>query len=420
MLRSTLGDSVFFKGLTIYLTEHRFQSAEIHDLRLAMEKASGLDLNGFFNQFYLRKGHPKFEFTYTYNEDSKKLSVHTRALSPDDNEAPLYKLTAELEIFVRGISTRKKIRIDSLENTFTFDVAEKPYVVVPDPDRTLLWETEEQKTPEEWKYQAMHVKNYGLQKQAVLRLLTMADAKETELGTTDYTDLVNYFFQQPFWASRELGLGILAMAPESVKLAYFDKLVDMSLHESKPVLRIRALTILTDLRKEKDIVPVLRAACNDSSYQVLSEALYMLNAVDNTMALKICSANESIENSTVRRAIGHIYSADTTKDHAEFLVQNIATSKGYERNSNLMDLEDYIKGADPQVAIKCLQLLKSIRKKSKDEIFGMFYGDLKSYYEEEAAQAEKLLSKINDNPSLQYELTKKLDYARKILQFLKD
>lgn len=415
MLRCTLGDSVFFRGLKIYLDENRFQSAEIHQLRLAMEKASGLDLNWFFNQWYLRKGHPKYEFTYTYNEDNQSLSIHSRALSLDESAPVIYRVPAEVDIYVKGIPVRKKILIDSLENTFTFDIAEKPYLILMDPERTLLWETEETKAPDEWKYQAMKAKSYAYQKEAVIKLLSLVETRETELGTADYADLINYFLAQPFWGSRELGLGVLDAAPQEIKLLYYDRMVDQALHESKPLLRIRALTILTALKKEKDIVPVLRAACNDSSYQVLSEALYMLNTIDNTLALKICSANEGIDNGTVRRAIGHIYSADTTHDHADFLVQNIAVSKGYERNSNLMDLEEYIKGADPVVAVKCLQQMKAVRKKGKDDIFGMFYSDLRFYYENEAQKAEALLSKINDNPSLQYELTRKLDFARKIL-----
>ena len=57
-LRKTLGDSVFFKGLNLYLNRHAYKTVEIHDLRLALEEVSGTDLNWFFNQWFLSPGHP--------------------------------------------------------------------------------------------------------------------------------------------------------------------------------------------------------------------------------------------------------------------------------------------------------------------------------------------------------------------------
>jgi aminopeptidase N len=52
MLRNYLGNDAFYKGLNIYLTSNAFKSAETQQLRLAMEEASGLDLNWFFDQWF--------------------------------------------------------------------------------------------------------------------------------------------------------------------------------------------------------------------------------------------------------------------------------------------------------------------------------------------------------------------------------
>src|SRR5206468_6150794 len=56
MLRNYVGDSAFFKSLNLYLNEHKYQSAEVADLRLAFEKVTGEDLNWFFNQWYFNHG----------------------------------------------------------------------------------------------------------------------------------------------------------------------------------------------------------------------------------------------------------------------------------------------------------------------------------------------------------------------------
>ena len=71
MLRTILGDEVFFEGLRVYLEDNKFQAVEIHQLRLAMEKVSGQDLNWFFNQWFLSSGHPVLKIDYAYDKDLK-------------------------------------------------------------------------------------------------------------------------------------------------------------------------------------------------------------------------------------------------------------------------------------------------------------------------------------------------------------
>src|SRR5664280_3029013 len=53
MLRNYVGDSAFFKSLNLYLTRHKYSSAEAQDLRLAFEEVTGKDLNWFFNECLL-------------------------------------------------------------------------------------------------------------------------------------------------------------------------------------------------------------------------------------------------------------------------------------------------------------------------------------------------------------------------------
>ena len=65
MLRSELGDSVFFHGLRDYFSSHKHGSALTGDLRVALERASGRELRGFFNQWLRRPGYPDVEMTWT-------------------------------------------------------------------------------------------------------------------------------------------------------------------------------------------------------------------------------------------------------------------------------------------------------------------------------------------------------------------
>jgi aminopeptidase N len=65
MLRSELGDSVFFRGLRDYFASHKHGSALTGDLRVALERASARELRGFFNQWLRRPGYPDVGMTWT-------------------------------------------------------------------------------------------------------------------------------------------------------------------------------------------------------------------------------------------------------------------------------------------------------------------------------------------------------------------
>ena len=61
MLRHHLGDSVFFSAMRSYLNEHRNANATTEDFKIACEKASGKNLEWFFDQWVKRKGWPRIQ-----------------------------------------------------------------------------------------------------------------------------------------------------------------------------------------------------------------------------------------------------------------------------------------------------------------------------------------------------------------------
>jgi aminopeptidase N len=59
MLRSELGDSAFFSGIRDYYAKHKHGTALTADLQLALEHASGKNLQAFFDQWLRRPGYPE-------------------------------------------------------------------------------------------------------------------------------------------------------------------------------------------------------------------------------------------------------------------------------------------------------------------------------------------------------------------------
>ena len=66
MLRSNLGDEVFFRGIRNYYEAHKNATASSEDLRVALEKASGRDLRAFFTRWVYDSGHPQYELKWTW------------------------------------------------------------------------------------------------------------------------------------------------------------------------------------------------------------------------------------------------------------------------------------------------------------------------------------------------------------------
>ena len=64
MLRSNLGDDVFFRGIRAYYESHKNSVASTEDLRAALEKASGKDLHAFFARWVYDSGHPQYELKW--------------------------------------------------------------------------------------------------------------------------------------------------------------------------------------------------------------------------------------------------------------------------------------------------------------------------------------------------------------------
>ena len=84
MLRMSLGDDVFFRGIRDYYHAHKDRTASTEDLRAALEKASGKDLKDFFQRWVYGVGHPKYHATAEYLARQAEIRVVLRQVQPGD------------------------------------------------------------------------------------------------------------------------------------------------------------------------------------------------------------------------------------------------------------------------------------------------------------------------------------------------
>ena len=111
MICNYIGEEVFQKGIRDYYNRFFNGSATTSDLRMAMERASGKDLNHFFDQWLFQGGNIKLEGTWSYNASNKTITIELQQVQPEK-----YNFIMPLEIGIsNGNGTPQKIETIQLD-----------------------------------------------------------------------------------------------------------------------------------------------------------------------------------------------------------------------------------------------------------------------------------------------------------------
>ncbi len=139
MLRTRLGDEVFFRGLRAYYNAHRDANATTEDLRKALENSSGKNLREFFARWVYGAGHPIYELTSGAAElpdGGNDLTILLK--QTQDGEAFLDPVPIE----ITNGSEKTRITIQPMEKLATAHLRTRrgPISIQVDPNQTLLKE----------------------------------------------------------------------------------------------------------------------------------------------------------------------------------------------------------------------------------------------------------------------------------------
>jgi len=137
-LRYIMGDEAFFRGTAEFLKRYAKGCADTDDMRKAMEAVSGLQLEEFFEQAFLKPGYPEFQVEYAWEDATKTATLRVKQEQDTSDGTPIFKLPCDI-VFYLG-NTRKKFRttLGSAEQSLVFSLDAKPSVVEFDPERWLL------------------------------------------------------------------------------------------------------------------------------------------------------------------------------------------------------------------------------------------------------------------------------------------
>lgn len=141
MIRTELGEELFWKTIATFLHDNAHKTVETIDLLRAIEKSTGRNLLFLFDQYVYRGGHPDYKVAYSWDSDSNLAKVtvtqtQTKEGSTNDLfdlkipigfgyiDSALDKTTSE-----QPAATRCQVltvRIHDREQSFYFPLAQKP------------------------------------------------------------------------------------------------------------------------------------------------------------------------------------------------------------------------------------------------------------------------------------------------------
>ncbi len=137
LLRMDLGDTFFWKGVSIYLERHAHSSVETRDLQRAMEEVSGRELGAFFDQWVHSPGHPEVDVKVDYADGLVKVSVE-QTQSDADQVPSVFRFPLEIEITVDGQTTVERWNVTKRNEQFFLPQKKRPESIVVDPSMRIL------------------------------------------------------------------------------------------------------------------------------------------------------------------------------------------------------------------------------------------------------------------------------------------
>jgi len=75
MLRTELGEELFWQAIHIFVQQNAHKTVETIDLLRAIEQASGKNLMPLFDQYVFRGGHPEYKLGYSWDSDNNLAKV---------------------------------------------------------------------------------------------------------------------------------------------------------------------------------------------------------------------------------------------------------------------------------------------------------------------------------------------------------
>ncbi len=271
MLRYVLGEEGFWKAVHHYLEKHAFDTVETAQFRIAVEEATGQGLNWFFDQWVYHGGHPEYEVETTWDESRKQLRLTVKQTQTVDDLTPLFRMPMEIEVVTSAGARIERITVAKAEETFHFELKERPRRVCFDPHDWVLKKLTFNKSKQQWLDQLAHDEHIICRVRAIQNLADRTGDEDVRAA------LLAAAGGDAFWAVRQQAATALGKfsGDETRKT-----LIQIAQQDAKSAVRREAIKTLGKFSHDQTRQALRRIIAQDRSYDAVAEALKTLAKVD--------------------------------------------------------------------------------------------------------------------------------------------
>ncbi len=325
MLKNYVGNDAFFEGLNKYLSQNKYKTAEVHQLRLAFEEVSGKDLNWFFNQWYFNSGHPKLNISYDYNKLRKTVTINI--IQDQANE---FKFPLAIDIFEGSKKTRHQVFVTGKDASFTFPFIKHPNLIQINSDGVLLCDIIENKILSDYIHQLKYAENYAHKKEALLEVSKRQDDKKA------FRAIANAM-NDDFYKIRILALENINLINKYSKKAVINKIKQIAMQDTKTLVQAAAIETLGKLT-DPELKPAFEKGLQSKSYAVLGKSLVAMYYVDKQLAIQKSKTLPLEVKKIIATPLTRIYLEENDEDELNFIASNVMSGMFLSQNKKIQSL----------------------------------------------------------------------------------
>ena len=196
MLRVKLGDEQFFRALHHYLDANRGQNVVTADLQKAVEQATSVDVDKFFEQWVYGAGAPQFNVSYVYDPDARQVQLTVKQSQKVEGRVGLFDVPVDIEIATDKGRETHTVEINQASQTVNLPADTAPLMVVFDKGDKVMKSVAFKKDEPLLEYQLKNAETTPDRAEAAVALGGMRDDPRAVSALGDAAQ------HDPFWGVR--------------------------------------------------------------------------------------------------------------------------------------------------------------------------------------------------------------------------
>lgn len=316
MLRYHIGDEAFFASCKKFLEDNAYSDVEVDELRIAFEEITGMDLNWFFDQWFMSSGQPTLSITKEFNPLNGNMNIELRQTHSNIDQPTIFQLPVEFEfVFSDGSRERRTSFVDSRDELIVFNLKEEPVLTIFDPENVLLAFINFNKENEELLKELEFATSFEHRFNAYNELLSAG---------IDMTEANEIAVKDEIWPIRQL-------AVKNITDAKYEGLLKSLVREDEhSMVRKEAFQALIEMDSVDCTNLSDYVIQNEKSYPVLSKALDYLLMSDSDELTVLASKLQDVDNPSILISLSKIYLSKKDVSKLSFYEESISRFRSYD------------------------------------------------------------------------------------------